>query len=174
MQRYFDSKIQQQVRFLKASEIAISHKEVLATLLGSCISVVLYDFKRGRIGINHFVNPYWDKSTKDSSLKFRYGDSSIEGLIELMEQKGSLLKDLKARVVGGAHMSKSLESLAQENPVQKNIDVAFNTLLHKKIPIIGSHIGGKKARWIYVFPQTGRTLIVLKNADSTQEEYYDI
>jgi chemotaxis protein CheD len=175
MRQYFHSGIGREILFLKASELYVSNEYVLATLLGSCVSVILWDPINHLVGMNHFVNAQLiNKKAKDFD-EFRYGDASTERLIQLMQEKGSFIGNLKARVVGGANMiDRSL--LSDQKVIEENIAIALLVLSHYKIPIVGRDLGGEKARWIFAFPKSGRTLVwTEKEEDITKgKEYREI
>ncbi|KAL0264029.1 UNVERIFIED_CONTAM: hypothetical protein PYX00_011220 [Menopon gallinae] len=157
-----------------ASELAISQEEVLATLLGSCVSVVLWDSVNKRVGMNHFVNAQLLLNGGDKYEKYRYGDASIQELIELMRKKGSHLSDLSAKVIGAADMGSGTLLTAGE-VIKKNVAIAMGVLTRYKIPIVAKDLGGDKARWLFAFPKSGRTLVWVNEEEASfGREYREI
>lgn len=142
-------------RFIHAGDIHIATKPTeIVTVLGSCVAVCLYDGFRGISGMNHYLLPLW----KDHDLKTpRYGDISIEHLIENMLSNGAKLSSLEAKLFGGANMSE----ITQEQMMvgKKNIMVANAMLERYRIPIVAQDIGGNKGRRISMQSQTGKVLL---------------
>lgn len=142
-------------RFIHAGDVHIATKPTeIVTVLGSCVAVCLYDGFRGISGMNHYLLPLW----KDHDLKTpRYGDISIEHLIENMLSNGAKLSSLEAKLFGGANMSE----ITQEQMMvgKKNIMVANAMLERYRIPIVAQDIGGNKGRRISMQSQTGKVLL---------------
>ena len=78
---------------------ANSKNAVISTVLGSCISICLWDKKKKFGGMNHFIYP----KSKPDEKNGRFGDISCTYLIKLMLELGSNKDDLVAHIVGGAN-----------------------------------------------------------------------
>jgi len=72
-----------------------AHKErhMVTTVLGSCVSVCLWDCVRKRGGINHYMLPFWNGEGLASP---KYGNIAIAKLIEKMLEFGSDRRNLRA------------------------------------------------------------------------------
>lgn len=117
-------------------------EKIISTILGSCISVCLYDEENDINGMNHFVLP---KQSESNVLnRFRYGEHSLPGLVKEMIGRGALKKNLKAKVFGGGNIINHIEGVGR-----KNIDYVRNFLTNEKIPIINEDLGGSHGRRIY-------------------------
>lgn len=133
---------------------------VMSTILGSCISVVLYDESKRQGGLNHFLLPRIGKSTQPDIIEeksARYGVHAMEVLINDIMKMGSQKSALKAKVFGGASMF---------GPTNKgngvgyiNTQFALQFLAKEGIPIIASNTGEDVGRKIFFFPKTGRILL---------------
>ncbi len=127
----------------------------VVTVLGSCVSVCLWD-PRGRIGgINHFMLPLWNGEGLASP---RFGNIAIARLIEKMTGLGADRSQLQAKVFGGGDMLKATSAFM--NIGQRNIILAQDILREAKIPIVGADTGGKHGRKI-VF-NTGSGVVLVK------------
>jgi GGDEF domain-containing protein/chemotaxis receptor (MCP) glutamine deamidase CheD len=73
----------------------------VTTVLGSCVSVCLWDRVRGVGGINHFLLPLWNG---DGLPTPRYGNIAIAALIDRMLALGCSRENLRAKLFGGAAM----------------------------------------------------------------------
>ncbi|OQX97059.1 MAG: chemotaxis protein CheD [Bacteroidetes bacterium 4572_128] len=142
--------------FLYPSSIFVSKKpNFIITILGSCVSVCLFDFRLKIGGINHFMLPFWNKENLASP---RYGDIAIEELIKKMKINGAKRENLKAKLFGGAKVLENMEnknSLKQGKVGMRNITIARKILKEEKISIIGSSTGGYYGRKIIFNTNTG-------------------
>lgn len=131
--------------FLLPGEFHVSKEpHLIATLLGSCVAVCLYDRKQGFGGMNHYMLP---NQPPDVHHDPKYGDFSIQTMINIMGKSDLSLKNLQAMVYGGAAVTESLGS--STNIGEKNVEVAKKILGEHKIPIIREETGGKNGRKIH-------------------------
>lgn len=115
----------------------------ISTVLGSCVAVCLYDTKLGIGGMNHYLLPFWNGNGLQS---LRFGNISIPKLIEAMVENGSNIKNMEAKIFGGA----SMNATVNENMMigKKNILVAKEILKSYKIAIVAEDVGGVNGRKI--------------------------
>ncbi len=127
---------------------------LVTTVLGSCISVCLWDPVAGIGGINHYLLPLWNGEGLPTP---KYGNIAIEKLIEKMLQLGSARGRLKAKVFGGATMWQVNQGLITVG--ERNIALAQDVLGAEKIPVVGSDLGGNLGRKIIYNTGTGEVLL---------------
>ena len=139
--------------------VTLKH-EVISTVLGSCISVCLYDNKKGICGMNHFMLPKNTKvdmnETNDEFLEhvahsnaLRYGVTSMEILINNMISLGGSKENFTAKVFGGANI---LPVAGKSVTVgEQNIHFIFTFLKTEGIKISNYDIGKKEGRKILFF-----------------------
>ena len=147
---------------------ATSKNELIATILGSCISVVLIDQVNNVFGMNHFVLPV--PSSEDcliDSLKGRYGIFAMELLINKMIKLGSGKIFLRAMVFGGGSVLQTYHSYNTFVPVN-NIRFAYKYLESANIPVIAYDIGGTHARKLHFL--TGKRLAFVKKIGESNNE----
>ncbi len=142
-------------------EFWISSKNLIYTLLGTCVSVVLYSERHKTGGLNHYLLPGPISSTSAlDSESGRYGINAMELLINGFIKRGIDKKYLTAKVFGGG---KILETSIKQNEYrhigEKNVDFVNYFLSKEKIPIIASDLGGNEGRKVYLFPDTGKVLV---------------
>ena len=166
---------------------ASGSQEVLSTILGSCIAVVLHDSTVPISGMNHFMLP----SLRDTTRFFeeesgRYGSYAMDLLINAMMKKGAHRDRLTAKVFGGGHVLSKATGKTSEHFTHKgigapsfrfdsssktvpesNIDFALEYLKTEGIPIHGHDVGGYHGRKIYLFAQTGKVLLGRLTGSST-------
>ena len=126
----------------------------VTTILGSCISVCLWDPVLKIGGINHYMLALWNGDGLPSP---KYGNIAITKLIEKMIANGSRKDNLKAKVFGGAEVLNSASGLL--NVSQRNIILANDLLQKERIPILTSDVGGNLGRKILFKTESGSVLV---------------
>jgi chemotaxis protein CheD len=123
---------------------------VVSTVLGSCVSVCLWDPILEIGGINHFQLPLWN----GVGLQLpKYGNIAMDRMIEKMNGLGSETKRLKAKVFGGAAVLNVVSGRMHVG--ERNVAVAVDVLKNCGIPIVSSHLGGDSGRKIKFNTSTG-------------------
>jgi chemotaxis protein CheD len=129
---------------------------VVETLLGSCVSVCLYDRNARVGGMNHILLPgRANLETMDDAA--RYGINAMELLVGKVQNLGAARKRLEAKVFGGAVILGELEK--RFNPGNRNGEFAIEFLRMEGIPVVARDIGGTSARRIYLRTDTGEVLL---------------
>ncbi len=149
---------------------------IIATVLGSCVSVAFWDQRLKLGGINHFMLP-GDLGDEDmiKSRNAKYGMFAIELLYNELLKAGSKKSDIIAKVFGGASVLR-LANGPTKIP-KGNVDFAVAFLRKENIPIVANDTGGILPRKIFFFAQTGRVLLkricgTLSTAVEREEEAY--
>ena len=151
--------------FLKPGYIYLPEKPtVISTVLGSSVSVSLYDKGLKTGGMSHFLFPVVDAGKTTTSL---YGNIAVLTLIRMMRENGSVLSKLTAQIFGGAcHPAGSSRDIGQDN-----IKVARNILNQKKIKIVSEDVGGERGRKI-VFNTLNNEILTLKVDRLRESDWY--
>ncbi len=137
--------------FLLPGMIKISRQPMeITTLLGSCVSICLWDSTLQTGGINHYLMPLWNGTGLASP---KYGNIAIESLIGKMISLGSKRENLKAKVFGGASLLKSSEY--SFNIGERNIEIQEAVLKDNDIELVAQSTGGKLGRKIIFNTFTG-------------------
>lgn len=123
----------------------------VTTILGSCVSVCLWDEHLNVGGINHYLLPLWNGVGLASP---KYGNIAIERLITKLLSLGSTRENLRAKIFGGAEILDTNSKVF--NVGQKNVEVAFRLLQYEKISIVNASVGGNLGRKIIFYTQTGK------------------
>jgi chemotaxis protein CheD len=121
----------------------------VTTILGSCVSVCLWDPATGAGGLNHFLLP---QCVENGISSPRFGNVAIHRLLDELAGLGSPRARLKAKIFGGASVIDAFQS-ANESLGMKNVDLARRLLADAGIPIVAEDTGGAQGRKL-VF-QTG-------------------
>lgn len=131
---------------LSVGEIIVAESPVIiATVLGSCVSVCIFDEKKSLGGMNHYALPAASECI-EIGQEYRYADHAITALVnEITERSGLEPSELKAKIVGGA-----LE-IGKEN-----IEAARDILNKFGIEIVGEAVGGELGRKALFHVPSGR------------------
>ncbi|MDD2358415.1 MAG: chemotaxis protein CheD [Thiovulaceae bacterium] len=147
--------IQGSSTFIHVGQIHIDKAPyAISTVLGSCVAICIYDSQLGIGGMNHYLLPFWNGHGLQTP---KFGNISIPKLIESMQEKGSRIETMEAKIFGGASMHIS----ASENMMigQKNIIVAKEILKEYRIPIVAEDVGGEQGRKIQFNLEKGKVLL---------------
>ena len=149
-------------KFINVGEIHVAVKPTeIITILGSCVAVCLYDTRLNISGMNHYLVPLWNGNGLESP---KYGNISVEKLIEHVLDTGSKTHDLIAKVFGGANINiKSAESLMIG---KKNVIIAEEILAKYRIKIVASDTGGNRGRRIMMQSDTGKIFLKYTSSSS--------
>lgn len=119
--------------------------DVMVTVLGSCVAIVLYD-EYNRIGGLSHVMLANSKGSASVRNKGRYADTAIPEMIKMSVKKGANLGGMVARITGGAAMYEVSDPCS--NIGKCNVDAVKSILLKNNIPIVGEDVGGKESRTV--------------------------
>ena len=126
----------------------------ISTLLGSCISVCLWDSTRACGGMNHYMLPLWNGAGLPTP---KFGNVAIEKLIEKLLQFGCQKRNLVAKCFGGASLIADATGIMQIGA--RNIAVAEEVLEVHQIPIIAREVGGQQGMRVIFNTQSGVALV---------------
>jgi len=141
--------------FLEPGRMFVSDRPVLVkTILGSCVAVCLYDPRRRVGGVNHYLLAYPGKN--DVGDGGRYGSTSLQMLIDRIQDAGAQLPQLRAVVVGGG---RPVGSDRGPQVGEGNRQVALDVLRRFGIPILREETGGEFGRRLFFNTGTGEVIV---------------
>ena len=154
--RYFDPRFDATIITVAPGEheITAAKDEIVATVLGSCISVCMRDPQVGVGGMNHFLLP--KNNGGDANAGERYGDTAMEVLINGLLKRGARRNHLEAKVFGGARVLSGATMLAIG---EGNIKFVNEFLRVEGIPVVSKDVAGTRSRRIHYQPSTGRAWV---------------
>ncbi len=125
----------------------------VTTLLGSCVSVCLWDSHLACGGMNHYMLPLWNGEGLPTP---KYGNVAIEKLIENLLGLGCRKEHLVAKCFGGANVlgDTSGRTLIGD----RNITLADELLAIHRIPVLAREVGGLRGMKIIFNTRTGVVL----------------
>lgn len=122
------------------------------TILGSCVSVCLFDETLGIGSINHFLLPGAPGPGEQEPL--RWSEPAIARLIAGLRAAGADPSRLRAKVFGGSTIS--LQAIPESLRIgDRNVDSSIRALARARIPVETRHTGGHFGRKIVFESHTG-------------------
>ncbi len=142
-------------KFINVGEIYVATKPTeIVTVLGSCVSVCLYDRVEQIGAMNHYLVPLWNGNGLESP---KYGNISIPRLIETMQNIGCNLYNIEAKLFGGANIN-----IAKSEHMmigKKNVIIAKEMLRQYNIKVSAEDTGGNTGRRILLRSDTGKVML---------------
>jgi len=133
------------------------NSDLLAALgVGSCIIVVCYDRLRPVAAMLHGILPERPHNRKEG-IENKYLDAGIENMVKAMIKEGVNLKDMQAKIFGGAKMFDVKNET--ETIGERNIKKAKECLASKGIVLIGEDTGGNYGRTIEFSVMTKKAVV---------------
>ncbi len=142
--------------FLKKGYIYVpDHPTLISTVLGSGVSVCLWDSSRRKGGMNYFLYP---EAKKPSEARSIYGNVSTVALVKFFLEDGSSIEHLEAQIFGGAFPldgDDEIKAIARQN-----IAIARKVIGRYGIPVVAEDVGGHKGRKIVFNTYTSEIAII--------------
>ena len=150
----FDENLLPDNYFLQPGYIFVPDQPIgISTVIGSGVSVCIYDRKKQTGGMNHFLFPHIAIKGKTTAL---YGNISMTALLKMMLAQESSIKHLEAQIYGGAYSpEKNNKDIGREN-----IEMARKILLKNRISITSQDVGGEKGRKVIFNTRTNEVAIL--------------
>jgi chemotaxis protein CheD len=145
----------QTLKILAGEYVASGDDVMLATLLGSCVAVCLFDAERHVGGMNHFLLPDSRSGRRDSEPA-RYGAYAMEMLINELLKLGARREQLQAKVFGGGNVVPGLE---RSGIGDRNAAFALEYLERESVPVVAQDLLGDRPRRVNFFVRDGRALV---------------
>jgi chemotaxis protein CheD len=137
---------------------------VISSVLGSSVSICLFDRKRNMGGMNHFLVPLAQRA---QNLTPRFGNVATLALIRLMIQAGPKKGHLEAQILGGAYDPER----CSKDVGAENVRVARRVLMREGVRVVSEDTGGEKGRKI-VFNTGTNEVAVLKVERVRKGDWY--
>jgi chemotaxis protein CheD len=145
-------KVDFKTHFLFPAALFVSKEPYLVTtILGSCVSVCLWDTSLNTGGINHFMLPLWNGQGLASP---KYGNIAVEKLVGKMISLGCRKENLVAKIYGGGEIIPT-STVSKFNIGERNVDFAREMLAKLNLKVISTNAGGKNGRKIIFNTFTG-------------------
>jgi chemotaxis protein CheD len=126
----------------------------VSTILGSCVSVCLYDPVLRAGGANHFLLP--DHGAAAPSTRF--AGEALRDLLARMLALGADRRRLQAKVFGGACVVEAFRRHT-EHLGTRNAAAAIRFLEAERIPVMAEDTGGERGRKLLFHTDDGTALV---------------
>lgn len=140
--------------FLDPGYIYVSKRPAsIRTVVGSCVSVCLWDQSLKFGGMNHFLHPV----TRDPATATpRFGNVATTALVRMMEEAGAERANLVAQIFGGGWP----QDAAGKNVGDANVLVAREILKRKGVRVLSEDVGGHMGRKVVFDTASGQSVII--------------
>ena len=126
----------------------------ITTVLGSCVSVCLWDYILHRGGMNHIMLPLWNG---EGLATPKYGNIAMEKLLNKVLSIGCRREHLMAKVFGGGNLTGTGQEMFMIG--DRNFSLVSEMLAEFRIPIVAKDVGGRVGRKIIMNTESGVVLV---------------
>lgn len=142
--------------YLRPGEIYVSQVPTLvSTVLGSCVSVILYSPTLAKGAICHAMLP---SGTNENG--FRYVDTAVTVMYERLRNISKQSLDFQVKLFGGANMLNTGNGSTGPMTVgQQNVEAALQAIKALGLTLVASDTGGDRGRKIFFNSTTGEVLM---------------
>jgi len=146
-------------KLLPGEYYVTTQKEMICTVLGSCVSACVRDRVLGIGGMNHFMLPL-DRSQGESawtdaaSAATRYGNVAMEHLINDLLKAGARRANLEFKLAGGGKVLAAMTDVGHAN-----IEFVRNYMRTEGFTVLGEDLGDVHPRKVYFYPDTGKVRV---------------
>jgi chemotaxis protein CheD len=116
----------------------------IRTILGSCVSICLWDQRQRAGGMNHFLLPI---SREGRPVSLRFADVATKTLLEKLLGLGCRHRDLQAKIFGGSSLFQNQNRNASSLGA-RNVAAALDLMKDAGIPVTAQETGGTRGRKI--------------------------
>jgi chemotaxis protein CheD len=155
--RYLDKGADKWVVKVKpgGQHVSCKEKEVIATVLGSCVAACIWDPVVELGGMNHFMLPYdEDGLWSGASRALRYGNHAMDALINEMLAGGAVKRRMQVKFFGGANVMATAAKMGGVG--DDNCRFAQEYAVAEKLNVVSTDLGGSRGRRIMFDPVTGK------------------
>lgn len=164
MGSYWDPIHDVEVVRILAGEYYVTHcREMITTVLGSCVSVCVRDKAVNIGGMNHFMLPEESRPNggnggngghRGLSADAAYGSYAMERLINCILKYGGRRENLEIKIFGGGRIIGGMTDIGLQN-------IAFirSYLRTEGLSVAAEDVGGDLPRRMAYMPATGKVLV---------------
>jgi chemotaxis protein CheD len=127
----------------------------ITTILGSCVSLCLWDPVAMIGGMNHYRLPF---ATAGGVTSPRFGSVAIESLVAEVISLGGVKNRLRAKLFGGACVIEAFREKTDHIGIV-NAQIAETTLRGLAIPVVEQDLGGRRGRKLMFNTDNGESRV---------------
>jgi chemotaxis protein CheD len=155
---------------LKPGKVHFSERpELVATILGSCVSIIMYSPRLKCASICHSLLPYESQTQKKDKVQnddFKYLDQAFNTMYKWFLRRGLGNIEIIIKVFGGGEVLQFDGSCAVCSKGSKlksvgtqNVEAALRLISDNDLKIAALDTGGDSGRKIYFYTHTGEVLL---------------
>lgn len=145
--------LERYARVVQPGAWLVDTEKPMATLLGSCVAVCLFDPQLRIGGINHFMLPEMARNRHGDVDSMLSGNFAMEALLNALLIKGAKKIRLQAKAFGGGTIIDT--DAGAQSIGMRNASFAKEWLLREGIPLRSSDFLGPWSRKIVFLPFNG-------------------
>jgi chemotaxis protein CheD len=151
--------------YLKPGDAHFSSRpELVVTVLGSCLSVTMFNRQRGLAGIFHALLPECGRRKigcdAGCTEEYRHVACSIRRMAKVFDSHGIPRSEIEVKCFGGSDMFRQAPNEASPHSVgRQNIACAAKVIEEEDLKVMVTDLGGLRARKILFYTQTGIVLL---------------
>ncbi|WP_366922969.1 chemotaxis protein CheD [Metallumcola ferriviriculae] len=147
-------------------KVAYSPDTLITLGLGSCVGIVIYDYKLKIGGMSHIMLPDSRQFNRVTN-PLKFADLAIPQLLEKLISMGGGKSRFRAKIAGGAQMFSFADSTTL-NIGERNIAKVKEVLKDMQIALTAAEVGGNIGRTMIFHSETGKVFI--RSAGKTPRE----
>jgi chemotaxis protein CheD len=137
----------------------------LASVLGSCIGLAIWDPEMHMAGLAHILLPD-SRGQASESLPGKYADRAVPILVRSLLERGANRDRLRAKVAGGARMFSRIAADGTCDVGAQNVLAVKQALVTARVSILAEDVGGNRGRKVVFDPSSGAFSVDTLNATS--------
>jgi len=154
--------------------LIVNEPAQVTTVLGSCVSVTMFNPRLRIGGICHGMLPQSmvdGSCEKDSDICLKYVDCSIRLMIREFGIRGIRKNEIEVKLFGGADMYPSITDRSYNKTVgRQNIESSLRILREEGLPVLNFDTGGSVSRKIIFYPHTGEVFLKKVSGNMTRND----
>lgn len=127
----------------------------IRTVLGSCVSITLWQRESRIGGMSHFLLPTRGRTAPGGQLDGRYGDEALRLILRQLRRLGVAPTQCQAKIFGGGNMFPGCQDASAMQVGQRNGVAAHRMLREHGIAVVSESLFGEGHRQIIFDIATG-------------------
>jgi chemotaxis protein CheD len=167
LHHHWDAAVKSWIVQILPGEFYVTYSdEIIATVLGSCVSTCVRDRRTGLGGMNHFMLPD-DPRNDPKGDALRYGCFAVERLLNELFKRGAHRDALEIKVFGGGQVIAGMGDIGRSN-----IEFVREYLQDEQLTAAVEDVGGPWARRVRYHPSSGKAWVKhlsMREADKVRD-----
>jgi chemotaxis protein CheD len=154
--------------FLHPGEFHLStSSEVVTTVLGSCVSVIMFDKQRRLSMMSHNLLPSCGESATckgNCSNVYKYAECSVKQMLNIFDEAKIPYSQIIVKLFGGSELMNSNYSGERMISIgSRNIEAAMKIIEKEGLQVVAQDLGGASSRKVIFFTNTGEVFLSRTN-----------